>query len=208
MATLCKNGFNFERPVFSLSIFASIIIHLAIFSQLGKIASFASPEKLWGRQGNLGNATEVSFFPVFAQSPTHKASLQTSPLELPHQEKRGTTGQATSEVTGNSVASRGIGQGGTSTSYHSVLHAFLDSAKVFPPSLKELGISGTVKVRFQVTPEGYLDNIRLVASDAPQALQREALRFLQKLKKVPIPPGGLSLEELQFELPLRYELTS
>jgi hypothetical protein len=34
------------------------------------------------------------------------------------------------------------------------------------------------------------------------------LKFLQKLKRVPIPPSEASPEELQFELPLRYELNS
>jgi len=210
MATLCKKAFLQENGSFYGSIFISVIIHLFALLQVAK-SPILFEEKLLGKKGGPEEATEISFFPT-SFVPQGKLVRSSSPaLEVPTRDTAATATKPRSEsekLESGGTLTKGIGAGGSSTQYHAVLHAYLDSAKAFPSALKDLGLSGTVRVRFQVTPEGFLEDIRLVESQAPRPLQAEALKFLQKLKRVPIPPSEASPEELQFELPLRYELNS
>jgi len=184
-------------------------MHLLLFYKVASPLGPSTFDRLLGKKGGAENATEVSFFPNYGTRSASSPPPQMSPLDLPSQTNQPKkSGSALKESVSSGIDSKGIGQGGTSTQYASVLHAYLDSAKVFPRSLKELGLSGVVKVRFQVTPEGRLEDIRLAESDAPKLLQQEAVRFLQKLEKVPLPPSHYTYQQLQFELPLRYELKS
>ena len=209
MTTICKTTFSIDSIKLQLAGFVSIFVHLLLFYKATSPLSPHAFDKLLGKKGGLENATEVSFFPRVATRSSRLPMPGASPLDLPShpQEKQNTSSEVTqSPSTGTD--SKGIGQGGNSTQYASILHAYLDSAKVFPRSLKDLGLSGVVKVRFQVTPEGHLEDIRLAESDAPKLLQQEAVRFLQKLETVPLPPSHYTYQQLQFELPLRYELKS
>ncbi|MFM8270327.1 MAG: energy transducer TonB [Pseudomonadota bacterium] len=204
MTALCKRPFRFELFNLYLAGFTSLFIHLVLFYQGASLLSSSSSERLLGKRGGPENATEVSFFPHLGRRLSPTPLSHQSPLNLPTQTKTASKSSQSS----SDEPSKGIGQGGTSTEYASLLHAYLDSAKVFPRSLKDLGLSGIVKVRFQVTPEGRLADIRLAESKAPQLLQQEAVRFLQRLDKVPLPPSHLTSQQLHFELPLRYELKS
>ena len=209
MTTLCKTTFSFNSIKLQLAGFVSIFVHLLLFYKVASPLGSADFEKLLGKKGGLANATEVSFFPSFAIRSSRPQMPGASPLDLPTQTKgHQKTGAELSQSAAIETDTKGIGQGGSSIQYASILHAYLDSAKVFPRSLKDLGLSGVVKVRFQVTPEGRLEDIRLAESDAPKLLQQEAVRFLHKLEKVPLPPSHYTYQQLQFELPLRYELKS
>jgi len=202
--------FCFQKIKLYLAGFVSIFVHLLLFYQVKGPLSQSSFQKLLGRSGGLKTATEVSFFPHLAKPAQGTLTPRSKSLELPTRREGGEkalSGTENKNAAGG-IPSRGIGQGGTSVQYASILHAYLDSAKVFPRSLKDLGLSGVVKVRFQVTPEGKLAEIHLMESEAPKLLQNEAIKFLQKLERVPIPPTHLTSQQLQFELPLRYELRS
>ena len=163
-------------------------------------------ERLLGEKGGLDSATEVSFFPQIGKTSSQPMVPHPSSLDVPSKQSTSTSPQPMGD---SLVNKKGIGAGGTATHYQAVLHAYLDSVKVYPRHLKDLGLSGIVRVRFDVTRDGYLENIRVgEALEAPLALQTEALRFLKRLAKVPVPPEHFSEAELQFELPLRYELKS
>ncbi|NBX75786.1 MAG: energy transducer TonB [Proteobacteria bacterium] len=209
MTTLCKTTFSFDSIKLHLASFVSIFVHLLLFYKVASPLAPSAFEKLLGKKGGLADATEVSFFPSFANRAPTAPLPGTSPLDLPTQTKGDQRNPSElAPPSPSDTDSKGIGQGGSSIQYASILHAYLDSAKVFPRALKDLGLSGVVKVRFQVTPEGNLKDIRLAESDAPKLLQQEAIRFLQKLDKVPLPPAHYTYQQLQFELPLRYELKS
>jgi TonB family protein len=210
MTTICKTTFSIDSIKLQLAGFVSIFVHLLLFYKVASPLAPGAFDKLLGRKGGLANATEVSFFPSFAMRSSRPPTTGTSPLDIPTQNKghQKTSSELAQSPAATNTDSKGIGQGGNSTQYASILHAYLDSAKVFPRSLKDLGLSGVVKVRFQVTPEGHLEDIRLAESDAPKLLQQEAVRFLQKLETVPLPPSDYTYQQLQFELPLRYELKS
>lgn len=205
MTTDCKKPFQVSFSKEAALFFISIVGHLALFTQLSHTLPSGAFEKLLGKKGGPAEATEVSFFPAYAKGSSTKSVSSGSSLDLATSREKSQT--LVSEGT-ETKASRGIGEGGTSTQYHSVLHAYLDSAKVYPRSLRELGLSGVVRVRFQVNREGYLERIELADTKAPTLLQNEALRFLRKLERVPVPPTELTDNQLQFELPLRYELKS
>lgn len=205
MATDCKKPFQISLPKEAVLFFLSIIGHLAIFVQISHTLSSGTFDKLLGKKGGPAEATEVSFFPNYATGSSNQSARTGSSLDVSSARE---TGPSDTTEGSQTKASRGIGEGGTSTQYHSVLHAYLDSAKVFPRSLRELGLSGVVRVRFQVNREGYLEKIELADAQAPALLQNEALRFLRKLERVPVPPTELTDNQLQFELPLRYELKS
>lgn len=178
----------------------SIIVHLAILLKPFSGLSSSSSLRLLGRKGGPNSAQEVSFFPSIGQS--------SAPWVRPSQSQLTLSPPSQSVSSGSSGPSiRGMGQGGTATDYSTTLHAYIDSVKVFPRTLKELGLSGTVRVRFTVSRDGFLKQIEVADSGAPKILQAEALRFLQKLERVPVPPPSLTNQDLQFELPLRYELT-
>lgn len=208
MATLCKKAFFQENSPFWGSVFVSVIIHLLALFQISQKGSFLLEDKLLGRKGGPAEATEVSFFPSSIPVSDRKVLSSAPALEVPTRSTPSSALASSEKSESQGSPAKGIGAGGSSTHYHAILHAYLDSAKAFPSALKDLGLSGIVRVRFQVTPDGFLEDIRLVESQAPRPLQAEALKFLQKLKKVPIPPRESSAEELQFELPLRYELNS
>lgn len=205
MTTECKKRFaHLENPIYAF-VFISVLFHAALLWQVSTKVSFMS-ERLLGKTGGPSDAQEVSFFPSFGKSSETQVKRLSSAVDLPTTEqKMGSESQSGTD----SSAKRGIGSGGTTTQYQATLHAYLDSVKVFPRHLKDLGLSGVVRVRFDVSPKGYLENIRLGEdSEAPLALQNEALRFLKKLDRVPVPPQDFSQQELHFELPLRYELKS
>lgn len=209
MTVYYKTQFSFDLIKLYLAGFVSVFVHLMVFYQVASPLNNSSFLKLLGKKGGLETATEISFFPQLGAPSKRSISKTSSPLDIPSSLKPSLQHQEAPKGTPSAaLPSKGIGQGGTSVQYTSVLHAYLDSAKIFPRSLKDLGLSGVVKVRFQVTPEGKLEDIRLAESEAPKLLQQEAVRFLQKLEKVPVPPSHFTSQQLQFELPLRYELKS
>lgn len=208
MATCFKFLFQTHRPNIEVFVFLSLFIHFCLFWQLEGSGLSGSPfQKLLGQKGGPLEAQEIAYFPHLGKAtPKSVASAQSEQLSVAEKKQ---SAQKAKEAAGTaSQAARGIGQGGASTQYSAVLHAYLDSAKVFPRSLKELGLSGVVKVRFEVTPEGQLTHIRVLESEAPELITAEALRFLKTLDSVPVPPSDLTKKELEFELPLRYELNT
>lgn len=216
MTKTCKFPFQLSASRTQVFVFLSIFIHFCLFWQLGVFGLISPPfQKLIGRKGGDGSVHEIAYFPQVGsrkQNPVYPKLSDN--LSVTEKAKKDNLKLKDSETADSQVgtAKRGIGQGGTSAEYGAVLHAFLDSAKVFPRKLKELGLTGVVKVRFQVTPEGRLEKISILNNrsdnQAPELIAAEALRFLSTIEGVPIPPSHLTQKELEFELPLRYELDS
>lgn len=207
MTTAFKLLFKTRRLDLEVFVFLSLFIHFCLFWQL-KGTGFSSEgfQKLLGQKGGALEAQEISYFPQLGKPSAPASSTHSNALSVAEKTQQKSSPPLSGTQTQKNT--RGIGQGGTSTQYGAVLHAFLDSAKVFPRSLKELGLSGVVKVRFEVTPEGHLTHIRVLESEAPELITAEALRFLKTLDGVPVPPSHLTKKDLEFELPLRYELNT
>jgi hypothetical protein len=129
MATNCKKPFQVILTQGAAPFLISIIGHLALIAQLSSTLSSSHLEKLLGQKGGPIEATEVSFFPSFSETIETQAEKQQSGVEIPTSK---TLSRTQASDTAQGTASRGIGEGGTSTQYHSLLHAYLDSEKVFP----------------------------------------------------------------------------
>jgi TonB family protein len=212
MTKTCKFPFQLSASRLQVFVFLSVFIHFCLFWQLGVFGLTSPPfPKLMGRKGGDRSAHEIAYFPQLGsrkQNPVYpKPPENLTVTEKATKDKLKFKDSETADSQAG-TAKRGIGQGGTSVEYGAVLHAFLDSAKVFPRKLKDLGIAGVVKVRFQVTPEGRLENISVLNNQAPELIAAEALRFLSTIEGIPVPPSHLTQKELEFELPLRYELNS
>lgn len=206
MTVLCKKAF-FSPGIRSTAFFLfSIFMHLILFLQVRSALSHSPTLRLLGKTGGPTDAREIAFFPRMAAPGSKPASVKNSPVEVPPSESASTSTSKSS--TPSETPAKGIGQGGSATDYVSVLHAYLDAEKIYPSHLKSLGLSGIVKVKFQVSREGFLEGIEVIDAQAPALLQREALKFLKTLDRVPVPPTHLTQQQLHFELPLRYELKS
>ncbi|NBT59173.1 hypothetical protein EBT16_10360, partial [bacterium] len=62
-------------------------MHLLLFYKVASPLAPSAFEKLLGKKGGLANATEVSFFPSFANRTPTAPLPGTSPLDLPTQTK-------------------------------------------------------------------------------------------------------------------------
>lgn len=206
MTVLCKKAFFSTGTRSVLFFLFSIFMHLILFLQVRSALSHSPSLRLLGKTGGPTDAREIAFFPRMATPGSKTHSVKDSPVQVA---PSGTVSDSHSKSsTPSETPAKGIGQGGSATDYGSVLHAYLDSEKIYPSHLKSLGLSGIVKVRFQVSREGFLEDIEVADSQAPALLQREALKFLKTLDRVPAPPTHLTQQQLHFELPLRYELKS
>ena len=203
-----------------LAVLASLAAHGSLLWMLGHSAgNVAQRERAVGTPGLPGPFTEVTVLDqsALARSAASKRTpLRTEdPLAVPDAAAKmpsePTTPRTPPTPLGNAAATGApgaTGQGGangTSTSYRARLHAYLDNAKAYPQALRELRLSGTVVVRFRVAADGSLHDISLPEQASPPPLKNEALRFLRRVRQVPSPPAQLRAEQLQFEVPLRYE---
>jgi len=186
----------------------SIAVHAFLLLGVSRFASNASWQPAIGNRGGDLAATEVALWErpgSVTARPKPAAAPKVSPLDVE-------TGAKDSEITEKPQAAatgapsaRGVGSGGTSTDYRAILHSLLDSSKTYPAALRDLQISGVVRVRFRVTRQGRLEELEVLEKESIGPLRAEAMKFLQRVDQVPKPPSGLSDDELRFELPLRYE---
>ncbi|NBW99325.1 TonB family protein [bacterium] len=204
MTALCKKAFFSTGTRSGVFFLFSIFMHLFLFLQVRSALSHSTNLRLLGKTGGPTDAREIAFFPRLAYAGSKTPSVQHSPVLVP--QSKNSSDSTPNSSRSSETPAKGIGQGGSATDYGSVLHAYLDAEKIYPSHLKHLGLSGVVTVRFQVSREGFLEDIEVADSQAPALLQREALKFLKTLDRVPAPPTHLTQQELHFELPLRYEL--
>ena len=87
------------------------------------------------------------------------------------------------------------------------LMRFLRDNLVYPRADLEMGVSGTVPVRFTVTPTGQLTDIKVMRSVSP-GLDAEALRVVRKMERWN--PGRQNGQAVyvQFDLPVRFVIQS
>ncbi|MBM4316506.1 MAG: TonB family protein [Deltaproteobacteria bacterium] len=199
------------------ALLVSLGAHALLLGLLIRSIDFEGWDRAAGRSGAPGALTEVSlWFPAeksvqktntSVRHPTPQSALNVEEItgvETAKEPEEGATKGLLERDQGRGSGGN-FGAGGRSLSYRALLHSYLDQSKSYPPSLRELGLSGSVRVQFRVTREGTLVEISVPEQEALMPLKTEALRFLKRQHKVPLPPSELSESELRFELPLRYE---
>ena len=188
----------------------SIAVHAFLLLGVSHFASDVGRQRAVGNRGGDLAATEVALWErpgAVATRPKLVRAPKASPLDVETGAKdaKVTDQKAPSTAATGAPAARGVGSGGMSTDYRAILHSLLDSSKTYPAALRELQISGVVRVRFRVTRQGRLEELEVLEKESLGPLRAEAMKFLQRVDQVPKPPSELSDDELRFELPLRYE---
>lgn len=199
-----------NRQFGALSI--SIAVHAFLLLGVSRFASIVSWQPAVGNRGGDLAATEVALWerPGSAAARQKRAPMpKASPVDVETgaKDSKITEQRPSAAATTAAPAARGVGSGGTSTDYRAILHSLLDSSKTYPATLRDLQISGVVRVRFRVTRQGRLEELEVLEKESmgPGPLRAEAMKFLRRVDQVPKPPSELSDDELRFELPLRYE---
>jgi TonB family protein len=188
----------------------SLAAHAFLLLGVSRLASTGGWQPAVGNRGGDLAATEVALWErpgSVAARPRLAPAPQASPLdvEIGAKNTKVTEQKPAAPVSASAPAARGVGSGGTSTDYRAILHSLLDSSKTYPAALRDLQISGVVRVRFRVTRQGRLEELEVLDKESLGPLRAEAMKFLQRVDQVPKPPSDLSDDELRFELPLRYE---
>lgn len=193
------------------ALLASVCGHVAVLYWIAHAVGGVRWEKAAGAPGIPGPFTEVTVWTPggihFAPSRSTAHFKEASKPEVGDRSAEpgfSPRGGGAAPAIGSSAAGS-FGARGTSRSYRALLHSFLDQSKSYPASLRELALEGSVRVRFRVTREGRLADISVPEQEIPGLLRAEALKFLKRLRSVPVPPEEATEAELHFELPLRYE---
>lgn len=103
--------------------------------------------------------------------------------------------------------SRGVGGGGVNAPGSSgperdrirALRDRIEQAKRYPLLARQLGVEGTVRVRFMLSPQGQIRSLAIAESSGHDILDEAAKRTIQKAVPLPYVPGWLII-------PIRYYL--
>lgn len=188
----------------------SLAAHAFLLLGVSRLVSTGRWQPAVGNRGGDLAATEVALWErpgSLVSRPKLTSAPKASPVDVETgaKETKAKEQQQVAQAAAGAPAARGVGSGGTSTDYRAILHSLLDSSKTYPAALRDLQISGVVRVRFRVTRQGRLEELEVLEKESLGPLRAEALKFLQRVDQVPKPPSELSDDELRFELPLRYE---
>jgi len=78
----------------------------------------------------------------------------------------------------------------------------------YPPLARKHGWQGSVKVRLTLRIDGLLEGVQIVESSGHRILDRDAVKTLQRIEKVPDVARWLGGDGLSVDVPIRYRLVS
>ena len=95
--------------------------------------------------------------------------------------------------------------------YSSGLDSYIDDIKSqivssigYPSLARELGVSGTVKVRLRILSDGWLKEALVVGSSGSELLDNSTLHSIKKLAPFSSFPGSLERNEIAVDIPIVY----
>jgi len=95
--------------------------------------------------------------------------------------------------------------------YSSGLDSYIDDIKSqivssigYPSLARELGVSGTVKVRLRILSDGRLKEALVVGSSGSELLDNSTIRSIKKLAPFSSFPGSLERNEIAVDIPIVY----
>jgi protein TonB len=80
----------------------------------------------------------------------------------------------------------------------------LDSKKSYPPGAR--GAKGSAEVMFRIDRNGHVVDSRIVRSSGSAILDQDALATLKRADPFPVPPDGVTDDDLAITAPIRYKL--
>ncbi|MEK6567698.1 MAG: TonB family protein [Candidatus Omnitrophota bacterium] len=95
--------------------------------------------------------------------------------------------------------------------YPASLDSYIDDIKNqivssigYPSLARELGVSGTVKVRLRILSDGWLKEALVVGSSGSELLDNSTIRSIKKLAPFSSFPGSLERNEIAVDIPIVY----
>ena len=82
------------------------------------------------------------------------------------------------------------------------------SAPIYPEELKNSGIEGYVVLKYDVSTEGMVTNIRIIESYPPRAFDESALRTLSSWRFIPETVYGLKKKSVDVISRISFQLSS
>ena len=97
---------------------------------------------------------------------------------------------------------------GCSTIQHRPLQLLGGSAPIYPQELKNSGIEGYVTLKYDVSTEGKVMNVRIVESDPPRVFDESARRTLSTWRFSPELAEGLEKKSIDVISRISFQLSS
>ena len=120
----------------------------------------------------------------------------------------GKAGAQDSPDAGNSAADASAGgMAGTEADYASVLLAWLERHKEYPPAAQQRRQQGVVLLYIVIDRDGRVINSRIQKSSGQQLLDQAALAMLERAQPLPPIPDDMNKERLKFVVPVQFFLT-
>ncbi|MEZ5530684.1 MAG: energy transducer TonB [Porticoccaceae bacterium] len=110
------------------------------------------------------------------------------------------------QASGSASSRRSGGTAGDPKSYYSLLMAWLNQHKRYPPELKKKKTQGVVQVRFTIDSAGHLLSSRIEKSSGHPRLDEAALMMLADASPMPEIPVAMGREKLTLVIPVEYSL--
>ena len=82
------------------------------------------------------------------------------------------------------------------------------SAPIYPEELKNLGIEGYVVLKYDVSTEGMVTNIRIIESDPARVFDESARRTLSTWRFIPEMVDGLKKKSVDVTSRISFQLSS
>lgn len=76
----------------------------------------------------------------------------------------------------------------------------------YPPAALQQGISGKVRIRFQVDSDGQIQNAGIDQSSGSEILDQAALDTLKRIGRLPPPPAMKPAEKIVLILPVNFAM--
>ena len=92
--------------------------------------------------------------------------------------------------------------------YYGTLNRFLKKEKNYPRSARRLQLEGTVWIELMVNHEGKILKVDVLRSSGHDVLDKDALAWVQNMKKLPSPPNHLKWKQRAVRIPFNYRLQS
>lgn len=97
---------------------------------------------------------------------------------------------------------------GIENAYKNAVRVAILKQRKYPRQARRKRKEGTVRIAFQLTRSGAMNNLWVVQSSGVAQLDKAALDAVRKVKQFPAIPTDISREQWNFELPVSFKLAS
>lgn len=92
--------------------------------------------------------------------------------------------------------------------YRGLVHQLVNNNKVYPRKARALQQEGTVLAQIKLSKDGTLLKVDILESSSYKILAKATIDAIKGIKKFPVIPNELGLEEITINIPFEYEITN